>query len=293
MRTEVLVHAPDLAAAEEEVTAAGGRLVHVLTPHLLVVTLPDEVSVDSLQTISSQRPDAMERLEHVLADAWTSRFGVESQALGRLDESAAAPAISWETAGFVPPDHLPDERGPVSFDAEAMEGFDLESTGTPTSLVLTGSIAVGIVMVSGPPWTQVPGALKYVSVGADGTVWGVNASDKIYRRSGTQWQQVAGALKQISVGNAANVWGVNASDKIYRWNGSGWTQVSGALKHVSVGADDTVWGESASGNIYRRDGNRWQQVAGALKQVSTGTTNLVWGVNRSDSIYRRAVLATP
>ena len=51
------------------------------------------------------------------------------------------------------------------------------------------------------------GALKHVSVAADGTVWGVNAADKIYRWTGSAWEQVAGALSQISAGSAAQVWG--------------------------------------------------------------------------------------
>jgi hypothetical protein len=135
-------------------------------------------------------------------------------------------------------------------------------------------------------WERIAGALKYVSVASDGTVWGVNASDNIYRRTGNTWTQVPGALKQLSVGNASTIWGVNASDNIFRWNGNGWTRVAGALKHVSVASDGTVWGVNASDNIYQRTGNTWTQVRGALKQVATGSTDVVWGVNSSDAIYR-------
>ncbi|OJY24734.1 MAG: hypothetical protein BGO98_19080 [Myxococcales bacterium 68-20] len=92
------------------------------------------------------------------------------------------------------------------------------------------------------------GALKHVSVAADGTVWGVNAADKIYRWTGSAWEQVAGALSQISAGSAAQVWGVNSDGKIYQRTGTSWTQVPGALKHVSVAADGTVWGVNAAGN---------------------------------------------
>jgi hypothetical protein len=136
-------------------------------------------------------------------------------------------------------------------------------------------------------WEQISGGLKYVSVGADGTTWGVNANDQIFRRDGSSWTLVSGALKQISVGNSMNVWGVNAADNIFQWNGGGWTQVAGALKHVSVGNDGTVWGVNASDNIFRRDGSSWTQIPGALKQISVGNAANVWGVNAGDDIFRR------
>ena len=44
MRMEFLVQVRSLAAAEE-VEAASGPLVHVLTPRLLLITPPDDVGV--------------------------------------------------------------------------------------------------------------------------------------------------------------------------------------------------------------------------------------------------------
>jgi hypothetical protein len=55
-----------------------------------------------------------------------------------------------------------------------------------------------------------------VSVASDGTAWGVNASDKIYRRTGNAWTQVSGALKQLDAGSTDVVWGASSSDNIFR-----------------------------------------------------------------------------
>ena len=137
-------------------------------------------------------------------------------------------------------------------------------------------------------WERIAGSLKYVSVGADGAVWGVNYEDEIYRWNGSGWDQIAGSLKQISVGNASNVWGVNSDDEIYRRSGNSWTQVSGALKHVSVANDGTVWGVNDDDEIYRWNGSSWNQIAGSLKQISVGNASNVWGVNSDDEIYRRS-----
>jgi len=290
MPTDILVYAPNLLQADEQVTALGGRLTHVLTSHLIVITLPDGVDVRSLSTVSKELPAAMESLEHMLAEGWIHRFGAESPASARLERLAAQPAISWDTPGFTPPDPPLDTEGPES---AAPPPPEERSTGTPTSLYLTGSVAVGVVMVSGPPWTNIPGSLKHVSVGADGAVWGVNANDNIYRRDGGGWTPIPGSLKQISVGNASNVWGVNANDNIYRWDGGGWTPIPGSLKHVSVASSGAVWGVNANDNIYRRDGGGWTPIPGSLKQISVGNATNVWGVNANDNIFRRSVLATP
>ena len=59
---------------------------------------------------------------------------------------------------------------------------------------------------SSTSWQPISGALSWVSVAQDGTVWGVNSSDNIFRRVGNGWQPIPGALKQISVGSATNIW---------------------------------------------------------------------------------------
>ncbi|HRI06404.1 MAG TPA: RICIN domain-containing protein, partial [Nannocystaceae bacterium] len=136
-------------------------------------------------------------------------------------------------------------------------------------------------------WQQVPGGLKHVSAGVDGTVWGVNAADQIWQWTGGGWQQMPGALKQISVGSASQIWGVNSNDDIWRWTGGGWAQVGGKLKHVSVGADGTVWGVNSADDIFRMTPSGWVHVAGKLKQISVGNRTTVWGVSSIDEIFVR------
>lgn len=45
-------------------------------------------------------------------------------------------------------------------------------------------------------WTQLPGALTWVSIGVDGTIWGVNGAQNIYRWTGGDWTSVSGAAVQ-------------------------------------------------------------------------------------------------
>ena len=181
---------------------------------------------------------------------------------------------------------------------------------TRSLLALLFSLWTGPIMAQDGfgGWQNIAGGLKYVSVGADGTVWGVNAAESIFRYSGNNaWTQipgpivmqrktiggitmkvpVPGGLKQISVGGASHIWGVNKNDQIYRWTGNNWQQIAGRLKHVSVGTDGTVWGVNAADAIFRYNGdNTWTQIPGGLKQISVGGASHVWGVSNNDQIWR-------
>ena len=67
-------------------------------------------------------------------------------------------------------------------------------------------------------WRQIDGALKKISVGTAGLIWGVNAGDNIFLYTGeNQWEQIAGSLKWVSVGADGTVFGVNANDQIFRY----------------------------------------------------------------------------
>jgi hypothetical protein len=141
-------------------------------------------------------------------------------------------------------------------------------------------------------WAQMPGGLKNVSAAADGTVWGVNSADNIYKYVGgsSVWQQMPGALVRVSAGSAANVWGVNSTGNIYKYVGGStvWQQIAGGLIDVDVAADGTVWGVNSAGNIYKYVGGAavWQQVPGGLRRISVGSAGIVWGVNSVGNIYK-------
>ncbi len=75
-------------------------------------------------------------------------------------------------------------------------------------------------------------------------VWGLTSNDEIYTREGVKgtWKRIEGALKQISVGADGRVWGVTSNDEIYTREGvkGTWNKIEGGLKLISVGADGRV-----------------------------------------------------
>jgi len=69
----------------------------------------------------------------------------------------------------------------------------------------------------------------------------VNSADAIFRRSGTTWQSVAGGLKNVSAGYDGSVFGVNASDQLFRYLGNNaWQTMPGALTMISAASTSNL-----------------------------------------------------
>jgi hypothetical protein len=157
-----------------------------------------------------------------------------------------------------------------------------------TACALPGS-DLKLVCVYPPPggFDQVAGNLSQIRVGADGTVWGINSSQNIFRFDGNQFGNVPGQLTQISVGNSAHVWGLTQQQTIFRFDGNQFNKVDGQLTQISVGADGSVWGINSSQNIFKFVPTfGFTQVAGKLIQVSVGNRANVWGINSAGAIFR-------
>jgi sugar lactone lactonase YvrE len=147
-------------------------------------------------------------------------------------------------------------------------------------------------VIFAPTWQQVPGSLSQVSVGSDGTVWGLNSAGQIYMfNPQTQtWQQAPGLLTQIAVGANGSIWGLNAAGQIYRYDPStqSWDEIPGALSQIAVGADGDVWGINSSAQVYHFNAasETWTQIPGALAQIAVGYDGAVWGISPTQQIYR-------
>ncbi len=156
----------------------------------------------------------------------------------------------------------------------------------------TNSVAVFGLLNQTPGFTLMPGSLQQISVGADGTIWGINGADLIYRYDpNTQsWVQAPGNLARISVGANGSVWGLDAAGHVYRWDASlqNWTPVVGTLAQISVGSDGDIWGLNSAYLIYHwsPSAQNWVQIPGTLKQIVVGFNGAVWGINSAGSIYR-------
>jgi len=166
------------------------------------------------------------------------------------------------------------------------------TTGIVQATTPSGTLNSNVPFVVTLPWQQVPGSLSQLSVGSDGTVWGLSSAGQTYMfNSQTQtWQQAPGLLTQIAVASNGVVWGLNAAGQIYRYDPAtqGWDQISGILSQIAVGSDGDVWGINASSQVYHFNAatQTWVQAPGALAQIAVGYDGTVWGLNAAHQIFR-------
>ena len=165
--------------------------------------------------------------------------------------------------------------------------FTDNASNSPQTVSLTGN---GSSPASG--WQLEPGLLSLVSVGSDGTVWGINGAGQIYMfNPETQiWQQAPGLLTQVVVGSSGFVWGLNAAGQIYRYDPAlqSWDHIPGALSQIAVGSDGDVWGINSSAQVFHFNSatQTWTQIPGALAQIAVGYDGAVWGINAAQQIFR-------
>ncbi|MGH9225183.1 MAG: tectonin domain-containing protein, partial [Acidimicrobiales bacterium] len=202
MSRELLVHASDLDAARQELSAVGGRPLHVLSDQLLVVTLTDDVPLASVPSpvLGVARDDDATGAPHGRgvdltvrprdpgtgaspAGRGPSRHGVGHAWLCASRRSSCPGRCRWPTGPDGAIDRHPHEPDP--------DRFGRRGRGH--------RVGDGHAAPLGP----VKGALQRVSAASDGTVWGVNAGNQIFRRRPEFWEQVPGSLKQVSVGSAS------------------------------------------------------------------------------------------
>lgn len=139
---------------------------------------------------------------------------------------------------------------------------------------------------NGGSWALVAGAMQQVSVGDDGTLYGIDASDHVWHWQGDKFVKIPGILRELAVGSAEHLWGVQAPQAIYRRTGDSWTGVSGSLSQIAVGADGTVYGINANKNLYRRGDGRWYRLNGTFNRVAVASAEHIWAI-ASDGTLKR------
>jgi hypothetical protein len=133
-----------MSAAREEVTQLGGRVIHEFSSIVFVAELPDNIDQDALAASSDQSTQPLDAITQLAVTAWTTAKAA------KLAKVAIAPSetegLRWDTPGFDPPREFGTPLAAERAAADTEIVADL--TGTPTSLYMIGSIAVGVVMVS-------------------------------------------------------------------------------------------------------------------------------------------------
>lgn len=142
MNKNIILFTDSITDAKQEIEGLGGHVTQLFTDSVFVANLPESIDAKSLESSSTKEPKKLDEISKLCASSWKG-----------LQEKSTTEAISkteglgWDTPDYEPP-HPEDFEDPEGAQLAIAEGVS-ESTGTPTSLYMTGSIAVGVIIVSG------------------------------------------------------------------------------------------------------------------------------------------------
>ncbi|MBL7729345.1 MAG: hypothetical protein JNM68_16745 [Dinghuibacter sp.] len=143
----ILIYTSAPKAAQQEIIKVGGTILQLFTPKLMAVNLPEDVNPNSLKHATTEIHDKLKGTAKLAAEAWVS-FQDKNKSIALAPD--ATKGLSWDTEGYQPPREMRIENS-----AGTTTAMVHMSAAAPTSAFMIGSIAVGVVIVSGP------GALRF------------------------------------------------------------------------------------------------------------------------------------
>jgi len=136
-------------------------------------------------------------------------------------------------------------------------------------------------------WTNLGWKAADISVGANGSVWFVDASGAIFRLQNGNPVRVDGQAARIAVDPSGAPWVVNTGGSLFRWVGSAWQRLPGSAKDVGIGGNGKVWILGADGAPASWNGTGWTPLgSGAGTRIAVDPAGALWVVNAEHKIWR-------
>ncbi len=141
-----LRYTDDIDNAVSEIKLQGGHVTQIFTEDVFEARLADDFDLNNLKFSYSTPPNTLDSTSQIVADAWSSLQSSDRAKATEEAKSSTAP-LRWDTPGFQPPGKISPEQDGT--EKSAFGKSPLKSTGTPTSLYMRGSVAVGLIVVAG------------------------------------------------------------------------------------------------------------------------------------------------
>ena len=142
MLKNILLYTQDMEKAKQEIIAVGGQVTQQFTGTVFVANLPESVDLKLLDASTPDEPSTLDQISQLSVNAWK---GLQKKVTTRAPSESEG--IGWDTPGYSAPNH--PENGDDKDPDGVSRAVTQRSTGTPTSLYMTGSVAVGLVIVAG------------------------------------------------------------------------------------------------------------------------------------------------
>lgn len=150
---------------------------------------------------------------------------------------------------------------------------------------------------TGSGWTAVDGGLVEIDAASDGSVWGVNDAQGIFRRENGGWAQIAGAAFDVSASRNGQAWVIGTDQQaggygIYRYTGSGFVKIPGGALRIGLSEEGVPWVVNTQGEVFRRNGANWEALGGPAQDIAVGNGDDAWIIGTTGTaggfeIFRR------
>eukprot|EP01125_Pyxidicula_operculata_P000601 TRINITY_DN105_c0_g1_i2.p1 TRINITY_DN105_c0_g1~~TRINITY_DN105_c0_g1_i2.p1 ORF type:complete len:1400 (+),score=456.41 TRINITY_DN105_c0_g1_i2:301-4200(+) len=127
-------------------------------------------------------------------------------------------------------------------------------------------------------WKPANGRLVQVSA-RNGKVWGVNDKANLYNLKDGEWQQVDGSLSYVTIGANGEIFGCTKYKEILEKSDDGWLFLPGQLVKLSAANKDVIWGLDERNWPWRFNGIFFSKLRKKkLLDLSVGVDGECWGI---------------
>lgn len=127
--------------------------------------------------------------------------------------------------------------------------------------------------------------INIITAADDGTTWGLNDQNIVFKYDGSQWviPNSNARLVSISAGSSVEVWGTDKYNNVYKYASGNWTipNNTARLQSIYVGPDGSKWGIGVNYHVYKYVNNNWTMPNSdaRLNNIFVLGENKVWGVS--------------
>lgn len=166
-----------------------------------------------------------------------------------------------------------------------MQGYDR---------ALATDVDGGIHYYDGATWTVIPGSLVDPSMGADGSLWGVNGSGAVCRRASinSSWQRiVAPRMVKIDALDVDHAVALDSTGQLFHFDVTSWTMAGAEpMMAISYSADGSLWAINRKGEAMRAlsVGSPWEIFYHNLKLIDIDALDYyrALGISACNTIFK-------
>jgi hypothetical protein len=135
----------------------------------------------------------------------------------------------------------------------------------------------------------VTGQLQDIAIGADGTVWGLDALGRSWKHVLGDWSHMGGNGQRIAVDAHGQAWLTAADGSVKRFDdaaGGFLAVATPGFQEVAVAPDGTIFGVVTGGSSIQHSSTEWVDMGGRWIDIDVDAHNVPWVVDPTGALFR-------